>query len=153
MRKNWTIHLVCALLIGGAFVFGRSTAKTKPVERVITQIDTICHTDTIIAYKPLYLREYVRDTMRVRDTVYVTLPRQVREYRDSTYYARVSGYRPELEYIETYNRTQIIHERETIPAPEPGRWSLAVTAGYGAGKDGLTPFVGVGVSWSIFLFK
>ena len=49
----------------------------------------------------------------MRDTVYLVLNRQIKEYRDSLFYARVSGYDPELDYIEVYPKTVVISKTET----------------------------------------
>lgn len=84
------------------------------------------------------------------DSVQIDVPVQTLEYRDSTYYARVSGpvvgsLSPQLDWIETYNRTitQITAKRNRF----------AVTAGVGVGYTplGLQPTVGVQVGvvlWS-----
>lgn len=133
---------------------GRKTA----ISRVITQIDTIYHTDTIIAEKPVYFAKYtrdtirfaVRDTIRERDTLYINLPREVKEYRDSNYYARVSGFLPELEYIETYQRERIITQTNSVPSRK--RWGVGIQAGYGVSASGLTPYIGVGISYNLIVF-
>lgn len=133
---------------------GRKTA----ISRVITQIDTIYHIDTIIAEKPVYFAKYtrdtirfaVRDTIRERDTLYINLPREVKEYRDSNYYARVSGFLPELEYIETYQRERIITQTNFVTARK--RWGVGIQAGYGVSSSGLTPYIGVGISYNLIVF-
>ena len=49
----------------------------------------------------------------------------------------------------------VIHHTENliitkdIPVIKKTRWGLGVHAGVGAGKGGLTPYVGVGVSYNI----
>lgn len=65
----------------------------------------------------------------IRDSVEIELPFERREYKDSTYYAVVSGvsvggYRPTLEHIETYNTT--ITRTQTIR--ESYKWELSATA-------------------------
>lgn len=37
-------------------------------------------------------------------------------------------------------------------APKPKRWGIGLQGGYGANKDGLSPFIGVGVSYDIISF-
>lgn len=149
-------NILCALgllaLLVCAFALGRRTAVGEPIE----QIDTIYHTDTIIASQPIYFTRVVRDTIRVPadtvrvgDTLFVELPREVKEYKDSNYYARVSGVCPELEYIETYNKTQIITQYRT----RDPRWSLGIQAGYGVTTSGLSPYIGVGISYDLMSWK
>lgn len=76
------------------------------------------------------------------DSVQMEIPVRTLEYRDSTYYARVSGpvigtIAPRLEWIETYNRT--------ITRTVTKRNRFAVTAGVGVGytPQGLQPTIGV----------
>ena len=79
----------------------------------------------------------------------VMLPITQQVYRDTTYTAWVSGYRPQLDSIEVYPRTLIV--RQTAPpAAKPRRWSMGVQAGYGLTPKGLQPYVGVGVSIRLF---
>lgn len=76
------------------------------------------------------------------DSVQVEIPVRTLEYRDSTYYARVSGpvvgnLAPRLDWIETYNRT--------ITRTVTKRRRFAVTAGVGVGytPQGLQPTIGM----------
>lgn len=64
------------------------------------------------------------------DTAFVEIPVpiEVKTYADSTYRAQVSGYRPSLDWIEVYQRTQTITQYIDHPAP---RWSFGVTGGLG----------------------
>lgn len=78
------------------------------------------------------------------DSVQMEVPVRTLEYRDSTYYARVSGpviedLAPRLDWIETYNRT--------ITRTVTKRNRFAVTAGAGMGytPQGFQPTVGVQV--------
>lgn len=81
----------------------------------------------------------------VRDTVYLPITQKV--YRDSLYTAYVSGYRAKLDSIEVYSRTNTITIRERV---RPKRWGLGVQAGYGLTGNRAGPYVGVGVSYTLF---
>lgn len=140
--------LVGALLY---FVADRIFRPSAPPEHVTREI--ILH-DTTRVRTPVYLPIISRpaglllvpvagDTIRRNDTLFVQVEREQREYSDTTFRAWVSGYEPRLDSIEVYNRTIV---REVVRDSSP--WSLGVTAGVGAGRDGLTPFVGVGVSYN-----
>ena len=69
------------------------------------------------------------------DTAFVEVPvsMEVKVYEDSTYRAQVSGYRPALDWIETYAKTTTITQYIERPAP---RWSFGLTAGPGVLYDG-----------------
>lgn len=121
--------------------------------------------DTIPYYMPVpadsYITRYevvklpaVRDTIidsliykdtLIHDSVNVIVPISQKKYEDSTYTAYVSGYNPRLDSISIYRKTiyQTITEK-------PSRWGVGITGGYGYGKGGFTPFVGVGIYYNLF---
>ena len=71
----------------------------------------------------------VKDTLMVHDTTYIVLPKEVKEYRGEEYYAKISGYKPSLDYIEVYPKTTIITNTERI-APDKNSISLGINVGY-----------------------
>lgn len=84
------------------------------------------------------------------DSAIVELPMIQRHYADSTYEAWVSGpLDPRLDSVRVYARTTTITRRARKP---PKRWHLGVSAGYGYGAQGFQPYIGVGVTYSIFSF-
>ena len=84
------------------------------------------------------------------DSATVELPIIQRHYADSTYEAWVSGpIDPQLDSVKVFVSTTIITKREWKP---PKRWHIGVTAGYGYGARGFQPYIGVGVTYSIFSF-
>jgi len=85
-----------------------------------------------------------------RDSVIVELSMIQRHYADSTYEAWVSGpIAPRLDSVRVFAPTTIITKREWKP---PKRWHIGVTAGYGYGAKGFQPYIGVGITYSIFSF-
>lgn len=84
------------------------------------------------------------------DSAIVELPIIQRHYADSTYEAWISGpVDPRLDSLRVIARTTIITKREWKP---PKRWHLGITAGYGYGLKGFQPYIGVGITYSIFSF-
>ena len=150
--------LVISLFCLAAFLLGRRTAKIpEPEEIVRTDTITVCDTvryDSLIyvkekPVKPIYIP--VTDTLRLHDTTYIVLERVQREYADTLFHAWVSGYEPELDSIHIFNKTQFITTTITKREP-PKRWHVGLNAGYGVGKDGLSPYIGVGITYSLFDF-
>ena len=94
------------------------------------------HWDTI----PFPVMMWPEDT--VRDTLYVPVPIERREYRTDDYRAVISGYRPRLELMEVFRRT-----RTVTVTQKPKRWGLGlqVGAGYPGGW-----YVGVGVGYDLW---
>lgn len=84
------------------------------------------------------------------DSAIVELPVVQRHYADSTYEAWISGpIDPRLDSVRVFSPTTIITKREWKP---PKRWHIGITAGYGYGSKGFQPYVGVGITYSIFSF-
>lgn len=88
------------------------------------------------------------DTMAARDSVEVVVPISQTVYRDSMYTAWVSGYEARLDSIKVYR----LHTTITRPAPKPKRWGIGMQAGYGATRQGLSPYIGVGVQYNLIGF-
>jgi hypothetical protein len=160
-RKVWVIRgaviLACSL---GCFFIGRETAKERGFTEVAERVDTLFIRDTLTQKWPVYYTRYVHDTIyvradtvRINDTLYVPLPREVRIYEDSMYRAEVSGYEPSLDRIDIYQRKEVITQTATIYVQEAKRWGIGVQAGYGAtARDGsvyLSPYIGIGISYDI----
>jgi len=127
--------------------------RPEPETVIETQVDTLVIRDTITAYKPVPYNVYVVDTMYVpvtvgKDTVWMDLPREQKVYKDSTYTAWVSGFRPDLDSIEVYRMKEIVTVTNNIRIPPP-RWSWGVQAGVGFHQGGVSPYIGVGIQYRL----
>ena len=150
--------LLAGLLLLSGYLLGRRTART-PEPECIVQVDTLRIKDTVLVEKPVPVEVRVVDTMlvavtdtiRLSDTVYLRLPREIKQYEDSLFRAQVSGYRPELDWIEIYPQT--VYLTKVVKTQDVKRWGIGLQAGYGAyvaaGQVRLTPYVGVGISYDI----
>lgn len=127
---------------------GKTLVKETSVLR-----DTLVFRDTVTIERPrlvvqrkidtiAYVKRYC-DTIRQTDTIY--LPRIQREYANESYRAWVSGYEPALDSIRIYPQREIVTCRD-----KPKRWGVGITAGYGLSPQGLTPYIGIGISYSLF---
>lgn len=89
------------------------------------------------------------DTIHVSDTCWHL--REYKEYQDTSYYAKVSGVAPRLDEIRVYPRT--IYQTEYIYrdiVQKNKRWGLGLSAGYGIGRNGLSPILAVTVNYNLF---
>lgn len=81
------------------------------------------------------------------DSTIIAFPVEQKEYADSNYHAWVSGYRPQLDSITLFQKTQIITTTVTQKAP---RFGLGISAGIAAGyfltPSGWQPGAGPAVS-------
>lgn len=88
------------------------------------------------------------DTMTgVADSAEVIIPITQKIYEDSTYKAFVSGYDVALDSIAVYNKTVTIREKEL--ATKQPRLGFGIICGAGYGRQGLSPFIGMGVYYRI----
>lgn len=83
----------------------------------------------------------------VHDSVEVVIPITQKIYEDSTYKAFVSGYDVSLDSISVYRKTVTIRERELITKHSRVGWGIVCGAGYG--RQGFSPYIGVGVYYRI----
>lgn len=120
------------------------TIESEPI--IITRIDV----DTLYMVSPMpYLAWFDRtDTIRLDSCTHV---REYKEYRDSSYYVKVSGVAPRLDEIRVYPKT--IYETQYIYRDivhKPKRWGVGLSAGYGIGKGGFSPVLAVTVNYNIW---
>lgn len=87
---------------------------------------------------------YLTDT--ITDSVLVELPIEQKTYKDSSYTAWVSGYRPKLDSIEVYNKVRTITVTNEVTRNKTKRFGFGLQGGYGFTPKGLQPYVGVGFS-------
>jgi hypothetical protein len=130
--------IIGALLLIIGFVIGL-LCRSKSIERVVDiQRDTTIIVDTHIIEKPVLVEKRVTDTMyyavhdttRVKDTLYVALPREEKTYQGEDYLARISGFQPNLDYIETYPKTTTITEIITQTVTNRNTLGVGIEVGY-----------------------
>ena len=141
-------------LLNGWVSCHRTTDK-----EVITITDTLVLTDTIIKFQPkpykvtiidtIYLPQQPQQPQKPQKPQYDTLIRQEVIYKDSTYMAVVGGIEPYLKSIEIYPKTIYVNNNTTTTIKVRSRFGLGVQAGYGYGRNGLQPYVGVGVQYNL----
>ena len=139
--------MVICLLNGWA-----SCHRTTDKE-VITITDTLVLTDTIIKFQPKPYKVTIIDTIYLpqqpQQPQYDTLIRQEVIYKDSTYTAVVGGIEPYLKSIEIYPKTIYVNNNTTTTIKVRSRFGLGVQVGYGLSRNGLQPYVGVGVQYNL----
>ena len=151
------LYITIAVLAIMIFFCLKSNIKLRnEPAKIIRDTITITRIDTFKIDKPVYIKEKVTDTfyiavldtLRINDTLYQTLPKTQKYYTESDKYdAWVSGYRPALDSINVFQKN--VTETVTIRLP-PRKWGVAAIGGYGVGKNGLSPYVGVGLYYRIW---
>ena len=85
----------------------------------------------------------------ISDSVKVSIPITCKVYGDSTYRAYVSGYHANLDSIFIFQKSEVI----TVSAKEKSKcWGIGFQTGYGIGKNGFSPYIGIGITYNLFRF-
>ena len=158
--KGWKyiltgIGVAVAILI--LFLFDRIIPRNAPQEPQSIRVDTLFIRDTIKVTEPVYVTRRmvdsvlvpVTDTIRLRDTLYVFLEREQIRWEDSLSVVYASGVRPEIDSVIHYAERMVIVKEIPVVRVKKTRWGVGIQAGAGATKDGLAPYVGVGVSYNL----
>lgn len=149
-------YLIIAALALLLIISRRNDARSvKKDADTITITNTVrkMQVDTMYILSPLPYLAWIdnSDTIHASDTCCHL--REYKEYQDSNYYAKVSGVAPRLDEIRVYPRT--IYQTEYICrdiVQKNKRWGLGLSAGYGVGKNGLTPVLAVTVNYNLWQF-
>ena len=147
------IGVAAALII--SFLVGQRCPRNGGGETPTIKVDTLVIRDTIKVTEPIYVTKRVvdsipyavTDTLRLRDTLYMILEREQVRWEDSLSVVYASGVMPQVDSV--IHQTQSLIITKDIPVIKKTRWGLGVQAGVGAGKGGLTSYVGVGISYNL----
>lgn len=147
--------IVSAILIG--FLVGRRCGRNAPGEPASPRVDTLLIRDTFKVTEPK--KETIKvvdsvlvpvtDTIRVTDTLYVILDKEQVTWEDSLARVYASGIDPHVDSVIHFTGKMVITREIPVIEVKKTRWGLGIQAGVGAGKDGLTPYLGVGVSYNL----
>ena len=148
-------------LVSGLLVKGHFKAISDDFS---PRVDTLLIRDTLRVSEPVFVASKpIRDSVvvAIHDTTYVVradslyLPKEQKEYADSTYHAWVSGVSPQLDSIYVFPKHMIITNTVPVPMVKKRRLNFGVQAGVGAVQPFAEPFspklgyyVGCGVQWN-----
>ena len=152
---NALLTLACVFLFG--FIIGQKHPQKSPVEPIKTKVDTLVLRDTMMCYKPIYVDRVqldsvlvpILDTMMIHDTTFVYLEREKVTWRDSLCEVYASGIMTSVDSVRHFQEYKYITIETQVPVKLRSHWGLGVNAGYGVGKGGFTPYIGVGISYNI----
>ena len=152
---NALLILVCMFLFG--FLIGQKHPQKLPVEPIKTKVDTLVIRDTMMCYKPIYVDRVkldsvlvpVVDSVKIHDTTFVYLEREKVTWRDSLCEVYASGIMTSVDSVRHFQEYKYITIETQVPVKVKSHWGLGVNAGYGVGKGGFTPYIGVGISYNL----
>ena len=133
--------------------------KEPPQEHIVVRTDTMYVRDTVTVYKPSKVTRTIKDTMRLivketqidtmHDTVFVYLPQESIVWQDDRCIVYAHGINPQVDSVTHFNSGAVVTRTVT---GRPKRWGIGVSVGYGMSKDGLSPYIGLGISYNIIRF-
>ena len=140
--------VICSVI---GYGYGRRiTWGSTPVADTVHFRDTLRDSipypviETVVQEIPELFPVYITlDGDTIHETVYIPVPISQKEYQTENYHAWVSGYKASLDSVWVYPEKIIIREK-------PRKWGIGVIAGYGIGRNGLSPYVGVGGYWMVW---
>lgn len=94
--------------------------------------------------------ESAENSAAASDTAAVIIPITSRTYSTPEFTATVSGYQPSLDSIAIHAPRTIITNNP--PAAKSKPWGIGIAAGIGAGRGGITPFIGITLQYSLIRF-
>lgn len=142
------ITVLLSLFVG--MILTRSCSQPKEIVTEITTTDTLIvqKIDTIKIIEPKPYKVVVRDTVYIQ--VPQVLVQEVKEYKDSTYYARISGINAYLEQIEVYPKTVTKYITVAKEVQQKSKkWGLGVSAGMAVTHNKFQPYVGLGITYDL----
>lgn len=157
-RYEKVMTILCViLLVVDIGVLWQNHRQKMPVEQPEIKVDTLIVRDTIMQYKPIFVDKIkvdsvlipVKDTIVIRDSVYIYMNREKVTWRDTLCEVYASGIMPQVDSVRHFREYQYVTIETAKPVKEKSHWGLGINAGYGVGQGGLTPYIGIGVSYNI----
>ena len=171
--KNAVIILALLLAISAALNIIYIRARVSGGADGQTRLDTVRLVDTLRYVSPAPTRDTIIRYVRVpvelprpdnpgnsaesaekaaadTDTAAVIIPITSRTYSTPEFTATVSGYQPSLDSITIHAPRTIITNNP--PAAKSKPWGIGIAAGIGAGRGGITPFIGITLQYSLIRF-
>ena len=155
MKDTYYIGVAVAVLLG--FLVGRRCGTDAPGEPLTPKVDTLLIHDTIKVTEAKFVTKKVvervpypvRDTIRERDTLWMVMEREQMTWEDSLSRVYASGIDPQVDSVIHFTREMVITKEIPVVEVKRTRWGIGIQGGVTADKDGVIPYVGVGVSWNI----
>ena len=158
-RYEKVMTLLCVILLTFyvGMLIGQKHRQKMPLEPTEIKVDTLVIRDTIMQYKPIFVDKIkvdsvlipVKDTIVIRDSVYIYMDREKITWRDSLCEVYASGIMASVDSVRHFQEYKYITIETQVPVKVKSHWGLGVNAGYGVGKGGLTPYIGVGISYNL----
>lgn len=137
-------YIVIAVLLVSLFV-SLTNRKEVVIEKVTSDTVYTLKLETVEVKKPIFITEVIVDTFLVKDSLNneYLIPKTQKYYKDSLYEAWVSGYNPNLDSLNIYNKTKFVTiTNNTIKEIYPKTTALYLSVGGMYIGDKFAPKIG-----------
>ena len=158
-RYDKVMTFLCVILLPFfiGILIGQKHPQKSPVEPIKVKVDTLVIHDTTMSYRPIYVDRVkldsvlvpVVDSVKIHDTTFVYLEREQVMWRDSLCEVYASGVMPQVDSVRHFQEYRYITIESQVPVVVRSHWGLGIHAGMGVGMDGVSPYLGVGLSYNI----
>lgn len=150
-------HLIyCVVILCLIFLFYLAFCLQPP--KIEKEIVVAHRTDTIVKYDTIYKEKPVPIYVKSKpDTVYIesldttaVMNKETKVYKDSTYEVQISGFQPQLDWLEVYPKTTYVTEtvvQETVKKQRIN-WGFQVGMGYGVFTKKTDLYIGLGIQYN-----
>lgn len=151
------IGFIMAVLTALGFFIGYRSAGNRPVLPIEPKVDTLVIRDTIKVTEPVLVVKRVvdtipypvKDTIMKHDTIITYLVREQVMWEDSLSRVYASGVNPQVDSVIHYTNNMVIIQEIPVIQVKKTRWGIGIQAGATANREGVIPYVGVGVSYNL----
>lgn len=165
MASKHTSFVFIFVGLAAGFILSSVLSGDKAIHKeiVVETRDTVTIVDTYFIDFPVVVDVEISENdlevplqdIIIRNDSLVVLPIEIKTYEGKGYKAQISGYKPNLDWIELYPESRYI-TNETVIRKPTRRWGVGIQTGYGfasvSGKVTYGPYIGIGISYNLLRF-
>lgn len=146
--------VLLVICLAAQVIYQQTHPQIETKEKIVEKVKTITIKEpvpvTTYLSKPMLIPFETEKVVIQNDTTYIVLDREVKEYRDTNYYCRISGYQPVLEQLDIYQKTIEHTITNNIYKKPLVSLSVGITAGYSPIHNNFDVVAGVTLSIPLY---
>lgn len=148
------LMVLLVICLAAQVIYQQTHPKIETKEKIVEKVKTITVKEPVpvntYITKPILIPLETEKLVVKNDTTYIVLEKEVKEFRDSLYYCRISGYQPKLEQLDIYQKT-IEHTKEITKYKRPlVSFGVGVSAGYSPIYKNVDVIAGVNITIPLY---
>ena len=143
------LMVLLVICLAAQVIYRQTHSQIETKETIVERVKTITIKEpvpvTTYLSKPILIPFETEKIVVQNDTTFIILDREVKEYRDTNYYCRISGYQPVLEQLDIYQKTVEHTITNNIYKKPIVSIGPSISLGYDPVNKTLSPTVGISV--------